>query len=963
MAKSRRSARKVVVPNAKRKEEEKTDDDDDDDAHLSSREDESFEQQQQQPAGIDGMTLWFALGFVFDFMTPSSAECRKIIRAAAEQNRVVLKNVSQWRKAQWEKAAKEHVQLRNAHTPLPGCRGYRVCWQASIQNGGECPHGDLMLIFVPSTRKFHREEDFRKGFDCGPPMDARENEKEEENEGEDDGGGEGNEKDKETKKKKKSKKSKTTVKSAKEVLDSLDRICQVNEQLWYVRERILKNGESIDVEALAESTKKSLGEKGDEFDASSSSSSSSTAAAAAAALSSSKQNEEDSDDENKNGEDSDEDEDDEDDPNISTMDKYGSPEQAWENGQGADAVSLWLRFNINFDFHGPAGFVNRSVVKAAAEEKGIQTSQCESWPKHTWIDVAERAGVTFKSSHAAISQCGRGWKLCWVDDDINITMKGKRVPSPESPTSDDDDSDSTRDERRRRRRGNDGTSASQEDATTSGVPQTFVWVPETAKYYTFGTALKNKRSKIAGVSVQDVAKAAVAAAKSQPPPPGLKAALLRDSDFLATLGRAASKETAEKKKETPSPHEDEDAREETREEKLLAMARKASERMEGDENDDYENQSGTVYPPGFDGADGDGANTIDGTHISSEFYSRSAGYLSFVENDWTEEDAMRQMGLKNVPDYYSDEVLSSLDEEQEDLTTSEQGKDGDDEKEEKLPKPVTLFDFEQRDEQVAPLESPKTFPDRMAESQGQDKQDIQSIASVANKSKHLDLWQRFPEDLPDTKQWQLYRLAGVDYLVAKMEDGRLDLSDVMKVLRDEHTGRCTSKLERVDTSDQIGTSLQPMHYAPIHWTEQHHDLQEGWDETNPDPRALSTYTREWERTTKVYLVPKSSDDVEATLDFTKSLILITNGESSEDIFQVHDAISGARENPDGVLVVKKGELTVVPQTSVPGYEELIQNWEQEVNWTEEKKNFNEDFYREIDFDQDIGDETPEIDLI
>ena len=91
------------------------------------------------------------------------------------------------------------------------------------------------------------------------------------------------------------------MKSAKEVLDSLDRICQVNEQLWYVRERILKNGESIDVEALAESTKKSLGEKGDEFNASSSSSSSTAAAAAvmAAALSSSKQKEEDSDDENK----------------------------------------------------------------------------------------------------------------------------------------------------------------------------------------------------------------------------------------------------------------------------------------------------------------------------------------------------------------------------------------------------------------------------------------------------------------------------------------------------------------------------------------------------------------------------------------------------------------------------------------------------------------------------------------
>ena len=149
----------------------------DDEQHLGALETKKdTEEQQEQPNGIDGMTLWFALGFVFDFMTPSSPECRKIIRAAAEQNRVVLKNVSQWRKLQWEKAAKEHVVLRNAHTPLPGCRGYRVCWQSAAQNGGECSHGDLLLIFVPSTRKYHREEDFRKGFDCGPPQSAREKE-------------------------------------------------------------------------------------------------------------------------------------------------------------------------------------------------------------------------------------------------------------------------------------------------------------------------------------------------------------------------------------------------------------------------------------------------------------------------------------------------------------------------------------------------------------------------------------------------------------------------------------------------------------------------------------------------------------------------------------------------------------------------------------------------------------------
>ena len=70
---------------------------------------------------------------------------------------------------------------------------------------------------------------------------------------------------------------------------------------------------------------------------------------------------------------------------------------------------------------------------------------------------------------------------------------------------------------------------------------------------------------------------------------------------------------------------------------------------------------------------------------------------------------MRQMGLKNVPDYYSDEVLSSPDEEEEDFIEATTSERGGDEEEQKLPKPVTLFDFEQRDEQVAPLESPKPF--------------------------------------------------------------------------------------------------------------------------------------------------------------------------------------------------------------------------------------------------------------
>ena len=57
-----------------------------DDNDLGALETKNNFEEREQPNGIDGMTLWFALGFVFDFMTPSSAECRKIIRAAADLN-------------------------------------------------------------------------------------------------------------------------------------------------------------------------------------------------------------------------------------------------------------------------------------------------------------------------------------------------------------------------------------------------------------------------------------------------------------------------------------------------------------------------------------------------------------------------------------------------------------------------------------------------------------------------------------------------------------------------------------------------------------------------------------------------------------------------------------------------------------------------------------------------------------
>ena len=1004
------------------------DDKEDDDGYGGvEMNDLDYERQTEmkQPKGFDGQDVWYALGFVFDFMTPSSQECKKIIRASAEQNRVVLKNISQWRKPQWEKAAQEYVKFKNQHTPLPGCRGYRVCWQTSVQFGGDSQQGDLLLIFVPSTRKFHREEDFRKGFDCGlfgaeraiPGSsdddfdDADEEEEEEEEEEEVVEVTVPPQKKKRGPKKttKKKKKKILGVRSAKDILDAVEKLSRVNEHMFTIRQRIAKNGEKVDVAALAEGSSsnswaessynniKNVSDEGEEEHNNKNNTEEDV-------------NNNNDDDNNNNDNDIDDDDDtvndagheanDDDDNNVSTNEKYGSPENAWAEGQGADAPSLWLRYNINFDFHGPAGFVNRAVVKAASERKGISTSQNESWPKYQWIEAAERAGITYKSSHAAISQCGRGWKLCWVDDDVNITMKNRRNNNSDNDNGNENRADDD-DERRRRRRASDGIGSSAASGTyensANDMPQVFVWVPETAKYYTFGAALKNNQSKIAGVSVQDVAKAAVAAAKSQPPPPGLKAALLRDSDFLATLGRAASTKEEKSKKESTSTtsttttttnnnnnneEDEEDAVAETREEKILAMAREAREKSriennmnnnENDENDDddLENQQReTNLPPGFDADSPNSSETFDGQPVASDFYSRSAGYLSFVRNDWSEEDTMQEMGLKQIPDYYSDEVLSSGTEVDDDeLMDLKDETKKDDEEEERVPKPVTFVDYEKRDEQVAPLESPKTFPNRMAlfKEQAAEEAANAPLAKRYNKDQ-ISFWQKFPDDLPTTKKWQLIRLAGVDFLILQFEDGRLDFSEVLRVRRDEETGKCTTLLERVNTSEASKHIKEPLQYVQIHWTEQHHELKEGWDETNPDPRALSTYTREWERTTKLYLVPSNSsiaNDVHATLDFKKPVVVLSNGERGTEMFKVHENISGAKENPDGLLVIKQGELTVVPQTQVPGYEELIRHWENETQWEHEldKRDFNESFYREIDFDGDIGDETPEIDLI
>ena len=81
------------------------------------------------------------------------------------------------------------------------------------------------------------------------------------------------------------------------------------------------------------------------------------------------------------------------------------------------------------------------------------------------------------------------------------------------------------------------------DALELGAPAVFLWVPEKNAYYTLGslaaaTSTANAASEGgAPVAVEAAIRAVVGVAKSTPAPPGLKAALTRDCDFLTLLGR------------------------------------------------------------------------------------------------------------------------------------------------------------------------------------------------------------------------------------------------------------------------------------------------------------------------------------------------------------------------------------------------------------------------------------------
>ena len=175
---------------------------------------------------------------------------------------------------------------------------------------------------------------------------------------------------------------------------------------------------------------------------------------------------------------------------------------------------------------------------------------------------------------------------------------------------------------------------------------------------------------------------------------------------------------------------------------------------------------GDVYSaPGFEDIVGMEGLVPEGqqeTVGQGEFFSRSAGYLSFVDGSWTKEDLAREMGLE-------------------------------------------------RDRDVPP-ETPRDFPDLSKMPRQSDAADMTTVDYDEEDFKEL-----IPRGLPkDFDTYHPMRMRGVDYLVAKTNDGRLDLREIMMAKRRDD-GHFIGDAERVDTREVM--DLPPAFYHEVPWTE------------------------------------------------------------------------------------------------------------------------------------------------
>ena len=791
-------------------------------------------------AGWDAVDLHARAGLAWSFTTPSSTDGRKIVKAACEARGVSLKGSSNFRKEDWESVAEQaDVRLLDTFSTLPGMRGFRACW---------ADHG-VALLYVPGVRRFYTVADVAAGV-------ADEKAK----------------------------------KDAAGVIAALEALCRVRP--GFAEAYAI----ATDPAKAAAAAERASADSTDGAAARASSASSRAASPAPAAY---------------------------DDPQTSVA--------RWCVGRGVDAATLYGEFGVGFDFHGPAGSVSMSIIAAAAAAAGdaLPEDVDRTWAKSEWVEAMEALGVTYRSTHAPLASLGRSWKVCWVADAVDV-----------------------------------------------GCPAVTIWAPERNAYYTLGSLAAAAAD--APAPVEAAIRAVVGVAKSTPAPQGLKAALTRDADFLTLLGRkptdanaqvsvgttggtdaaraadeaagigvgigvgVTSESAAEEKEEVEEMVVVEDDADVEEDEFAATAEPSSSASSSSDEDffrpapplDDFEwadsreglrrrpardasdvsddvaewvaedMATAPMTAPGFEDVPGmEGFVADERVTGQGEFFSRSAGYLSFVDGSWSSEDLAREMGMDAGRERYDDP-------------------------------PVT----------------PRDFPDLSRQSAG----DAELVATLDDDEDFKEL---VPRGLP--RAFEMYhplRLHGCDYLVARTNDGRLDFREVM-LARRRDDGHFDGEAVRVDTS--AFADAPPAYYHEVAWTERE-ILKE--EKHNPDG-GPTDYDTLVERTTRVYLVQAETpfDDENAynrKLDFTKPVAVLDVGGACR-----RTEVRGAKEHPDGVLVIRDGEMFVEAAEALPNWEATCHAWEVERELRAKElagPELHDDFLKEV-ADEYVPDDTPEVD--
>ena len=848
--------------------------------------------------GWNAVELYALTGLVWRFTTPSSTDGRKIVKAAAERAGVSLKGSSNFRKEDWNDAAEEASIARlDTFSTLPGMRGFRACW---------ADHG-VALLYVPGVRRFYTVADVANGAaDRKAEMDAA------------------------------------------SVISNIEGLFKSKPGLREQYEI------ATDPARAAEAAKAHLAELAKDFesrggggDGVESSDAGGSPASSSASLASS----------------------------------YPDPQCAiakWCVGAGVDAATLWAEFSVGFDFHGPAGLVSRSVIAAAASAVGraLEPDVLTDWAKSEWVEAMAELGVTYRATHAPLASLGRSWKVCWIEDAASRGSPGVVVWCPERNAYFTLGSLAAA-----------GSSApAPVEAAIRAIVGVAKSTPAPqglknalTKDADFLTLLGRKPAEgfpvaagtTGGVKAARLADEAWLKSNNTPPVNTTEKSRVEAND------RAGSSEDAASVGETAAPTDggvvsSDDASASTFADRPPSNVDSVPGDGDSDDDDSYfrappplddfewadsreglrrrptradsdfdsdsgfaaddaaggfgwdPRDAGPASAPGFEDVPGmEGFVADDRVTGQGEFFSRSAGYLSFVDGSWTKEDLARELGMERHPDE----------------------------------PPVTPRDFP--DLSLGSGSGGGEIADPLDALGGNVRRaDRAGEAALSAAVDAGELRELVPRGLPRAfEQYYPLRLRSGDYLVATTNDGRLDVREMMYAARREGDGAFVGEAVRVDTS--AFADRAPAFYHEVAWTEREVRKEES---PNPDGGPTSYDTLE-ERTTRVFLVRAETpfDDRNAfdrKLDFTEAVVALDDHGRCE-----RRDVAGAAEHPGGVLVIREGEMFVEAAEELPNWEQVAHEWEVDRATAAKEKQgpaLHEDFLKEVE-DNYIPDDTPEVD--